>query len=91
MGAIGHVVGTGGELYIAGILSTATTPLSGPIRAQSLESAGVHMTVYTFDMGDFYIDEDGVSAFTDDNGETVIIADELVEVAGPRVFTVHFV
>jgi len=47
------------------------------------------MTVYTFDMSDFYIDEDGVSAFTDDNGETTIVADELVE--GPRVFTVHFV
>ena len=47
------------------------------------------MTVYNHDQSDFYIDEDGVSAFTDDNGETVIIADELVE--GPRVFTVHFV
>jgi hypothetical protein len=50
------------------------------------------MTIYTFDMGDFYIDEDGVSAFTDDNGETVIIADALAEEPeGPRVFTVHFV
>ena len=47
------------------------------------------MTVYTFDMGDFYIDEDAVSAFTDDNGETVIVADEPAD--EPRVFTVHFV
>ena len=49
------------------------------------------MTVYNAAQTDFYIDEDGVSAFTDDNGETVIVADELVEVEGPRVFTVHFV
>jgi hypothetical protein len=33
------------------------------------------MTVYTFDELDFYIDEDGVSDFVDDNGETVILAD----------------
>ena len=47
------------------------------------------MTVYNATQTDFYIDEDGVSAFTDDNGETVIIADEAV--VEPRVFTVHFV
>jgi hypothetical protein len=47
------------------------------------------MTVYKSDMSDTYIDEDVVSLFTDDNGETVIIADELT--TGPRVFTIHFV
>jgi hypothetical protein len=48
------------------------------------------MTVYTnSSLADFYIDEDTISAFTDDNGETVIIADELT--TGPRVFTIHFV
>ena len=36
-----------------------------------------------------YVDEDVVSLFTDNNGETVIIADELT--TGPRVFTIHFV
>ena len=47
------------------------------------------MTVYKSDMSDTYVDEDVVSLFTDDNGETVIIADELT--TGPRVFTIHFV
>jgi hypothetical protein len=48
------------------------------------------MTVYTYDMSDYYLDEDGVSAFTgDDTGETTIVADEAV--LEPRVFTVHFV
>jgi hypothetical protein len=47
------------------------------------------MTLYKSDMSDLYIDDDGVSAFTDDNGETVIIADDApVE---PRVFTCYFV
>jgi len=47
------------------------------------------MTVYRSDMGDNYVDEDGVSAFTDDSGEAVIVADDAP--AAPRVFTVHFV
>jgi len=47
------------------------------------------MTVYKSDMSDFYIDEDGVSAFTDDTGETVIVADALPD--EPRVFVCHFV
>ena len=47
------------------------------------------MTVYRSDMGDNYVDEDSVSAFTDDSGETVIVADALA--TEPRVFVVHFV
>jgi hypothetical protein len=31
------------------------------------------MTVYTYDQLDFYIDDDDVSAFVDDNGEDVIL------------------
>lgn len=35
------------------------------------------MTIYpNASLTDFYIDEDGVSAFTDDNGETVILAED---------------
>jgi len=37
------------------------------------------MTVYTFDELDFYIDDDAVSAFVDDNAEAVIIAEQLIE------------
>jgi hypothetical protein len=48
------------------------------------------MTVYTdSSLTIFYLDDDAVSAFTDDNGETVIIVDALT--TGPRVFTIHFV
>ena len=47
------------------------------------------MTVYKSDMSDFYIDDDGVSAFTDDNGEVTIIADDAP--AEARVFVCHFV
>jgi len=47
------------------------------------------MTLYKSDMSTFYVDDDGVSDFTDDNGEAVIVADDApVE---PRVFTCHFV
>ena len=50
------------------------------------------MTVYKSDMSDFYIDEDTVSTFTDDNGETTIVADTLPdEPIPPRVFMCHFV
>jgi hypothetical protein len=33
------------------------------------------VTIYTFDQSDFYIDENAISDFVDDNGETVILAD----------------
>lgn len=44
------------------------------------------MSVYKNDMSTVYVDDDAVSDFTDDNGETVIVAD-----VAPRVFTIHFV
>jgi hypothetical protein len=40
-------------------------------------------------MSTVYVDDDAVSDFTDDNGETVIVAD--VAPTAPRVFVVHFV
>lgn len=47
------------------------------------------MTVYTdASLSDYYVDDDGVSDFVDDNGETIIIAafEETEPEAGPVLF-----
>ena len=48
------------------------------------------MTLFNSAQTDFFVDDDAISAFTDDTGEATIIADATTA-AGTRLFALHIV